>query len=522
MSRSPLMRTLKRLVTLARAAEEPERSPEASRRRFLSASLAAGGAWSLATMPARTFAAGRSAAPRVAIVGAGLAGLMAAHTLRKAGVHATLFEGNTRIGGRCQSEREAFAGGQVAERGGEFIDSAHADLIGLVAELQLELDDVLEAMPVGTDAYTILDGTRYTVADATRDYQALYPRVQAQAKAMGDAYGYEGSNAAARKLDAMSMAQWIEQNVPGGRTSRFGRLLANAFAEEFAVEVERLSAISLVLSLAPSPKDAFAAYAASDQRYHIRGGNDQLVLRMAGLLQGPLETGATLIAARRLPDKRCELVFQRDLAVTSEVFDRVVIAIPFATLGQVDLAKSGFRPLKRRAIHELPMGASTKLQLQFEERYWNQRGGNGEVRLEGSFHSTWDVTRGQRGATGILNCWTGGMLAIQAGERSKEEQASLALDDLERVWPGIRAQWNGRVIRNAWHTNPWSGGSYAYYPPGYMTTLLGIEAKPEGHFFFAGEHTSGEWQGFLNGAVESGERAAREVLRSVGIRAPED
>ncbi len=518
MSRSTVMRRLKQLVAAAGRRREQPIEPATSRRRFLASSVLAGSAMSLAPVSEVVRAATRRSTPRVAVVGAGLAGLAAAHTLRKAGIHATVFEGNTRIGGRCFSEREAFTDGQVAERGGEFIDSVHGELIGLVRELHLPLDDVLEAMPAGTNAYTVLDGTTYTVADATRDYEGLFPLVQAQAKALGDGYGYAGSNATARKLDAMSMGQWIERFVPGGRSSRFGRLLANAFAEEFAVEVERLSAVSLVLSLAPSPRESFAAYAASDQRYHVRGGNDQVVHRMAGLLQGPLETGTALIAAQRLPDKRCKLIFQRDLTITEAVFDRVVIAIPFATLGQVDLAKSGFRQLKRKAIHELPMGASTKLQLQFDERYWNARGNNGEVRIEGSFHSTWEVTRGQPGAAGILNCWTGGTLAVRAGERSKEEQAEIALDDLERVWPGIREKWNGRVIRNAWRTNPWSGGSYVYYPPGYMTTLLGIEAEREGNYFFAGEHTSGEWQGFLNGAVESGMRAAHEVLASLGVR----
>lgn len=522
MSRSPLMRALHKLAAAARALPAAEASSQVSRRHFLAASVAAGGTVALTAMPAGARAATKSSTPRVAVVGAGLAGLTAAHTLRKAGIHATVFEGNTRIGGRCLSEREAFAQGQVAERGGEFIDSVHTDMIGLVGELQLELEDVLEATPAGTDSYTILDGVSYSVADATRDYEALFPLVQAQATAVGDSFGFRGSNSAARKLDAISIAKWIDSYVPEGRNSRFGRLLANAFTEEFAAEVDHLSAISLVLTLAPASRDAFSAYAASDQRYHVRGGNDQVVHRMAGLLQGPLETGVTLVSAQRLPDGRCKLIFQRDLAITSEVFDRVVIAIPFSTLGQVDLAKSGFRSLKRKSIHELPMGSSTKLQLQFNERLWNARGSNGEVRIEGSFQSTWEVTRGQSGTAGILNFWSGGRVAVAAGERSKEDQADIALRDLEQVWPGIRAQWNARVIRNAWHTNPWSGGSYAYYPPGYMTTLLGIEAEREGNFFFAGEHTSREWQGFLNGAVETGERAAREVLKSVGMRAPKD
>jgi monoamine oxidase len=240
MSRSPLMRTLQKLAAAARTLPAAEASSQVSRRHFLAASVAAGGTVALAAIPASAGAATKTAAPRVAVVGAGLAGLTAAHTLRKAGIHATVFEGNTRIGGRCFSDRETFAQGQVAERGGEFIDSVHTDMIGLVGELQLELEDVLEATPAGTDSYTILDGVSYSVADATRDYESIFPLVQAQAKALGDSFGFRGSNSTARKLDAISIATWIDTYVPEGRKSRFGRLLANAFTEEFAAEVDRL------------------------------------------------------------------------------------------------------------------------------------------------------------------------------------------------------------------------------------------------------------------------------------------
>lgn len=528
MSRTPLMRLLKRVVAQARrrhveslpASSSPR--PDPSRRRVLSGGLAMTGAATLAVMtPAWARAARKTPAPRVAVIGAGLAGLTVAHTLRKAGIHATILEGSSRIGGRCYSERAAFADGQVAERGGEFIDTVHESLIGLAHELGLELDDVVEAQPPGSEAYTYLDGVAYSLEEATRDFGPVYPVVQAQAQRLGDDYGYARSSAFARKLDRMTAAEWIGRHVPGGLESRLGRLLANAFTEEMAVEVTRQSAITLVVTLAGSPRDQFAAYAGSDQRFHIRGGNDQLALRMAGALQGPIENDARLLALRRAKDGRCEVTVEGGAGVRTLTFDRVVIAIPFATLRDVDFARAGFRPLKARAIRELPMGTSTKLQLQFDERTWNRLQGNGEVRLEGSFHSTWEVSRAQPGAAGLLNCWSGGQLAIAAAEGSREDAARRALRDLELPFPGITAHWNGRVIRDAWHGNPWSKGSYAYYPPGWYTSLYGIESEREGRWFFAGEHTSYEWQGFMNGAVESGLRAAGEVLASLGMRLPQ-
>ena len=128
------------------------------------------------------------------------------------------------------------------------------------------------------------------------------------------------------------------------------------------------------------------------------------------------------------------------------------------------------------------------------------------------------TARPQAGRAGILNFWSGGDRAVAAGKDTPEAQAARALADLEAALPGITRAWNGRVIRNTWDAGSGPRGSYAYYPPGYMTTLLGIEGEPEGACHFAGEHTSLEWQGYLNGAVESGQRAAREVLRAVGRR----
>jgi monoamine oxidase len=171
-----------------------------------------------------------------------------------------------------------------------------------------------------------------------------------------------------------------------------------------------------------------------------------------------------------------------------------------------------------RAIEELGMGRNTKLQLQFANRFWQRANGNGEVRLAGAFQTTWDVTRAQPGTPGILNFFSGGSTAEQAGRGYAETQARIALRDLEAVMPGAAAAWNERVVRNAWDRNPWSLGSYALLRPGQYTSIAGIEAEREGNVFFAGEHTSSESQGYLNGAVETGQRAAGEVLASLGAR----
>jgi monoamine oxidase len=224
------------------------------------------------------------------------------------------------------------------------------------------------------------------------------------------------------------------------------------------------------------------------------------------------------VALARRADGRYRLTLARDAAMRDVDADHVVLAMPFTLLRDVDLARAGFRARKLAAIRELGMGRNTKLQLQFSDRAWIPAGGNGETRVEGSYHVSWEVSRAQSGAAGILNFYSGGTTAVRAGEGTPEERAQAALADLERIHPGIGRRFNGRVIRNAWDRHPWSRGSYSLLKPGQYAAFHGIEGLPEGRVHFAGEQSSADWYGYLNGAVESGLRAADDVARATGAR----
>jgi monoamine oxidase len=219
-----------------------------------------------------------------------------------------------------------------------------------------------------------------------------------------------------------------------------------------------------------------------------------------------------------LSDGRVRVTVARDEATRDEIADRVILALPFSLLKEVDLDHAGFRARKLAAIRDLGMGRNTKLQLQFRERAWRASNGNGETRVTGSYLTSWEVTRAQSGAPGILNFFSGGALAVRAGDGAPEQSARIALADLERCYPGLGALWNGKVIRNAWDRHPWSRGSYSLLKPGQYTAFHGAEWESEGAVHFAGEHTSDASSGYLNGAVESGQRAAREVLASLRVR----
>jgi monoamine oxidase len=456
---------------------------------------------------------------RVVVVGAGLAGLSAAWKLAQLGADVSVYEGAPRVGGRCLTERRAFEGGQIAERGGELVDTAHDDIIDLALMLGLSLDDLHVATPRGTESVYLIGGRRYDEAEAAKDFARLWPTLARDAKRLGDDLPtFARFTPAQQELDRTSARAWLDSRVPGGLASPLARLLGNAYTEELGAELDEISAVSVVDLLRDSPRDRVSPYEESDQRYHVRGGNDLVVQRMAEALGGRIHTGMRLASLSARPDGRCRLVFARDTAATEVDADHVVLAIPFPVLAEVDVANAGFRARKLRAIRELGMARNTKLQLQFSERAWIAARGNGETRVEGSYQVSWEVTRGQPGTGGILNFYSGGAAAARAGDGTPEDRARDALRDLERACPGIAARWNGRVIRNAWDRNPWSRGSYSLLKPGQYTAFHGVEHLPEGRVRFAGEQSSESWYGYLNGAVESGLRAADEVARALRMQ----
>jgi monoamine oxidase len=222
------------------------------------------------------------------------------------------------------------------------------------------------------------------------------------------------------------------------------------------------------------------------------------------------------VAIRRNSDGSFNLSFRQGGSTRSVAADRVVLALPFSILrSSVDISRAGFSELKRTAIAEQGMGTNSKLHVQFTDRHWNSLGSNGETFADTGYQNTWEVTRAQAGAAGILVDYTDGRIGASFGTGSPQQRAQQFLAQIEPVLPGLSAKWNGRATVDFWPGYRWTRGSYSYWKVGQYTGFSGIEREPEGNCFFCGEHTSIDFQGYLNGAVETGERAAGEVVDSL-------
>jgi monoamine oxidase len=457
-------------------------------------------------------ARGAAAQPTIVVVGAGLAGLTCAYRLRQAGYMAEVHEASTRVGGRCWTIRGAFQQGQIAEHGGELIDTGHRELRNLVKELGLTTVDLLASEAHGTEETYYLDGSFYSVAQATDDFQAVKPKLQKDLSDAGYPTLYTSYTQRGYKLDHMSIVDWIEESVPGGMDSNLGRLLDVAYNIEYGAESNVQSALNLVYLLGYATGGTFAVFGQSDERYHVVGGNDQVATKLAALLDTQLTTGSVLAAIALTSGGRLRLTFQDGSSTRTVTADKVVLTLPFSLLRSVDYSAAGFKPVKQTAIRELQMGTNSKLQLQFKKRLWELLGSSGSTYADTGYQSSWDVTRGQSGTAGILVDYTGGTIGASFGSGSVQQRAKKFLGQIEPVLPGITAQWNGLATLDYWQGYPWTRGSYSYWRVGQYTTFAGTEREQEGNCHFAGEHTSIDFQGYLNGAVESGERAASEVL----------
>jgi len=462
---------------------------------------------------------------RVVIVGAGLAGIAAAYQLRRVGVASTVYEARDRLGGRCWTAR-GFADGQTAEHGGEFIDTRHVHLRQLVRELGLELDD-LSAARAGPYSPNLVGGRNVTQHEFNEGMRPVQAAVAREARRVGvlrhdgrvdtTAISYPTATPAAVAVDQLSMAEWLQTQVPGALGSDLGEWLDQTMTGWYGLNMDRLSALNWMdYLIIPSP--------GADERWHVHGGNDQVIHRAAAVLPAAsLHTDAALRAIRRRAGGSYALYF--DGVPGPVIADLVILTMPFTTLRDVDMRGAQFSAHKLDAIHELAMGSDAKVLVQYDTRPWKLHHWSASMTSSDPDFDTWESSADQVGQSGLITVYGGGRTAESwrgpaAHAPATAQLRDSVLDRIDQAVPGSRAHFNGRAWADLWPQDPWTRGSYAAFAPGQYTRFWVGLGQPEGNVHFAGEATSTYSQGYLNGGVESGYRTALEIMRKLRIPLP--
>jgi monoamine oxidase len=494
------------------AAEQIERARAAAFRPTRRELLRAGAATTAAALlPWKTACSSGDAGSdaRVAVVGAGMAGLLCAYRLQQGGVRAEVFDANTRVGGRMFTARGMLAGGQLAELGGEFIDTGHATLRGLAEELDIALDDLLdEPEDIRRDTW-FFQGRVVPDEEIVTAFMPLAEQMQA-ALAMADE-----SDEAFEQLDQTSIEEWLDAQDELDPVLR--SLLTIAYVGEYGREASEQSLFNLLLLIDSETPDPFRIYGDSDERFHAHDGNDTFPSRLAERLDGQIELERRLVSARALDSGAIRLALDRDGTAIERDFDKVVLALPWTLLREVELDLE-LPSEKRQMIDELGYGTNAKVIGQFATPVWRDESmATGSATSDNGVQTLWDSARKQRGEQGLMTVFLGGEAGEAAGEGSAEERMAEHLPGIDEIFPGSAdAYRQDSALRMHWPSAPLFRGSYACFLPG-QAVWSGTEGEPAGNVHFCGEHTSEEFQGYMEGAAETGERAAEEVLAALGM-----
>ena len=429
---------------------------------------------------------------RVAVAGAGLAGLCAARDLEAAGAQVVVLEARSRVGGRVRTIRSGLADGQHGEAGADLIEEEQNLVLELASDLRLKTVTILRG---GFGFYGCDRKGRRRIHNGVAGFTDASRRLEREI-ADYQLAGRRWDSAVAESLGSRSVARWMNDiDAPPDLKSRLRGL--RGF---FLADPEDLSLLALV--------DQFASNGAPGRGrvYRIAGGNDRLTRGIAQRLKGALVLNAAVRGIRQ-HTRGVRIAFEERGRRRELTADYAVLAIPTTTLRHV-----AFEPPlpvdQQRAIGTLKYGAATRMLLQFARPFWRRALRPRAFGTDLPLGAVWDASEHQPGRAGILSLLAG-------GRASAELRAITAREGAEGLTARLR--WLGKpaLLLNApfvsWESEEWSRGGYACFDPAFDPKLRAWLARPAGRLLFAGEHTSFESQGYMNGAIASGKRAAAEV-----------
>jgi monoamine oxidase len=436
---------------------------------------------------------------RIAVVGAGLAGLVAARELARQGAHVHVLEARDRIGGRVRTLRDDAIAPFAVEAGGEFIDGEHKAIRALARELGLPLVRVLSkgfGLALEHSGQVRVHRTQKAIWSAFK--RALQPIASRFEERECDWNSSIATAIGSRSLDELLAQQNASTEV---------RTMAQALRGFFLADSDRLSAL---IGVELSMEDIDPGHM---PLYRIKGGNDQLPLALVRGIDLRLSGRHVVHGVMQTPGH-----VRLRVQGPGDTLDHIDADYAVVTVPPPILLEWTFSPPlpddQHRAFRALSSGPATKAIFRFADRWWRRAS---QPRAFGSnlpVGAVWEAAEEQRGSA---------MLTFLAGgSASQTLQELLAREGADGVL--TRIGWMGRptavqaVESVSWERDRWSRSGYAYFSASFEPHLRAALARAFGRVIFAGDHTSRDYQGYMNGAVESGQRAASDVIALETLR----
>jgi monoamine oxidase len=448
--------------------------------------------------------------PTVAIVGAGMAGLRAAYQFNKKGIKATVYEASARTGGRMFTINGQFGEGITTDIGGEFVDTSHLDIIALMKEFNLEFYD-LRLDPLAPKTF-YFEGMPLTQSDLRAAIAPYVKQIMKDIFSLPPVTDYTTA-ASFKHFDDMSITDYFNSLGISGWLYKF---LDVVLTSEYGMEASDQSAINFLIMFVPpleSEKD-YELFGPAHEVFKIKGGSQHLTNTIYETLKDQVNLNQRLTKLRQLESGKYELTFAGPSAEKQVLADYVLITIPFSILRNVSMSvpmPSG----KRKCIDEMGYGNSCKFVLGVNQKPWRISQEQGYTFTDLELGAGWDSSQMQNPYRGSFTVFGGGKQAEFINENKETVLVEKFSSELNVIYPALENILTGKNLKFCWLPYPFTKGGYSAFKKGQWSTLSGWEATPIGNIFFAGEHVSREFQGYMNGAAETARVAVELMINKI-------
>lgn len=462
----------------------------------------------------------------IAIIGGGIAGLHCAYQLQKAGISSTVYEASGRAGGRILTHYNNTMGINIfPEFGGDFLDSDHADMLNLVKEFDLELIDLekeKEEKNLKAEVF-YFDNRNIPEKEIIQEFSKIAGEIKSDIDSLGE--NYDTPEAVA--LDNTPLDKYIE-NL---NCSKWLKDILNAsFAAEYGLECSEQSTLNMLDMINTDTTNGLQVFGESDERFRVKDGNSKVIEQLSKKLgDDGIKMDYHLASIEDTEDNKYQLIFENNETI---IADYVVLAIPFTMLRNIPMNLKSLTAEKIKTINELGMGNNTKLVLAYDGSPWKEAPNLATGRLcQAEISNGWDggYNKDTRNPFGVYVCYFGGDPSQKLSDLSfknpisppshvwktelPEATVKKLSKQMDKSFPGSHKKFIDKHVFVNWIQFPYTKGSYSCYKTGQWTTIAGEEIKPVGNVFFAGEHCSRNFQGFMNGGAETGRMAAEEIVK---------
>jgi monoamine oxidase len=443
----------------------------------------------------------------VVVVGAGLAGLSAARKLVAAGKTAVVLEARDRVAGRNMGD--FLSNGVPVEMGGQWVGPTQDVVLGLIEELGLE---IFPSFDQG-EALTVYDGNVVRHKDSSyglppesaSEVGRLWGHLEALASTVEIEEPWE--TAGAQDLDRQTLDSWLVGNTEDGLARRFFRLLVPAL---FSAESPELSLLHFLFYVKSGTSlDSLMNITGGAQERRVVGGTHLISERMSAALGDAVRLNSVVRTIRH--DGTGVVVEYEGGSITAE---HVVVAVPQTLAGRLRYVPP-LPALRDGLTQQMPAGAVIKFQVGYDTPFWREDGLNGSAwSFDDAFSVVLDSSPNDA-SCGVLVGFLEGSHARTASSMSETERRKLVIEALVKFF-GPKAAEPFDIVEQDWTAEEFTRGCYGgRLGAGAWTQYGKALAAPVGRIHWAGAETSPIWNGYMDGAVRSGRRAADEILHAM-------